>query len=105
VPVVHLSDAHCELTVHAVPIPPVKHPGVHAPAVQPWPRGHALPHTPQLALSVWRSVHSLAPPSGVQRLWGDWHDVVHPPAEQAWPDGHTLPQTPQLALSVWVIAQ
>jgi hypothetical protein len=33
---------------------PVPHEAAHAPPPQIWPAGHARPHIPQLALSVWR---------------------------------------------------
>ena len=53
-PALQASDAHCELTVQAVPVPPVKHTGEHAPPAQEWPGRQTVPHAPQLASSVWR---------------------------------------------------
>jgi hypothetical protein len=76
----------------------------HTPITQPWPAGHALPHEPQLALSVCVSTQVCAAPMP-QIVRGAVQSTRHAPAMQLCPIGQALPQAPQLALSVCVFTQ
>ena len=67
----------------------------HAPPEHTWPAGHAVPHAPQLALSVWRFVHTPE-----QTVRPALHDATHSPAVHALPGGHARSQRPQCASSV-----
>jgi hypothetical protein len=77
--------------------------GVHAPLTQvtvPFVgAGHAWPHVPQLATSVWKLRHW-----PLQNVKPALHAIPHsPPAQVGWPFGtlgHKLPQAPQLSLSL-----
>jgi hypothetical protein len=73
----------------------------HVPAWQVRPPVHALPHIPQLLLSVWTSRQVGVPPTSHSSR-GATQVERHAPAMQAWPAGHALPHIPQLLLSVCV---
>jgi hypothetical protein len=68
------------------------------PAVQVAPPVQALPHVPQLELSVWVFTQAL-----LQSVCPEPH--TQPPVWQVEPEGQILPQVPQLLLSVWVFTQ
>jgi hypothetical protein len=92
--------------VDAPPSPP-PHPAEHVPPTQVCAGPQALPHAPQLALSVSLSTQYGAPPSGVQRrpLAPAQGMVVQLPPVHASPTPQAWPQLPQFALSVAVVAQ
>jgi hypothetical protein len=55
---------------------PDPHDTAHVPDEHTWPAGHAVPHIPQLRLSVWMSRH--APEQSVKPVA---HDTAHTPPE------------------------
>ena len=67
---------------------------VHAPPLQTWPAGHALPQEPQLALEV--IVLTQTP---LQAVVGAVHERTHEPVLQSWLTPQTLPHEPQLLTS------
>jgi hypothetical protein len=75
-------------------------PGTHEPAEQMRAAGHAAPHAPQFASSVWVSAQYAAPPSRAQSDEPVGHVPTHEPATQAWPEAQTLPHRPQFVGSV-----
>ena len=74
--------------------------GLQAPAAQVWPEGHALPHAPQLFVSLC-GFTQLFP----QKAMPAGHTEVHAPFEQLVPVWHTVPQAPQLLASLLVSTQ
>jgi hypothetical protein len=70
----------------------------HLPFTQMFPPVHALPHPPQLLVSV--SVWTQLPAQNVRV--GSTHVSAHTPEAQSAPVGHLCPQAPQLYGSFWV---
>jgi hypothetical protein len=70
---------------------------LQVPPLHTVPETQALPHAPQLALSVSWSTH--CDPQSVEP---DPHPCLHTPATQDCPTVHAFPQVPQLLESVWV---
>jgi hypothetical protein len=60
------------------------------------PDKQSFPHVPQLAGSVWRSVHPVA-----QCVWPAGQPPAHAPPAHNAPPGQTCPHVPQLFESVW----
>jgi hypothetical protein len=108
-----LAASTCTL-VHISPVGPKQpfgvapvHDSVAAPVhMPPWhtpPGAQALPHAPQLAGSLLRSVH--IEPCGLGHICGlSGEQVMVPPAHmppwQAAPGAHAMPQPPQFAGSL-----
>jgi hypothetical protein len=89
--------------VHSVKLPP--HVTSQLPALHTFPAAQALPHVPQLALSVCVLAQYGAPPSGVHSVKLPPHVTLQLPALHTFPAAQALPHVPQLALSVCVLAQ
>ena len=73
---------------------------VQAPITHEVPPVHAVPHPPQLLLSLWAFTQEL--PQGLRPTG---QITPHTPAVQSCPLGQTLPQAPQLLPSVVVLVQ
>jgi hypothetical protein len=61
--------------------------GVHEPAAQTWPAGHAFPQTPQFEGSSRRSLQATAVPA-MQAARGSAQVVAHVPFEHISPGPH-----------------
>jgi hypothetical protein len=84
---------------------PCTHEATQPPATQTFCGPHALPHAPQLRLSLCVFAQYGVPPSGWQPVCPAEQPAPHLPTTHDSSGLHALPQAPQLKLSLFVLVQ